>query len=179
MAELEQEIEVETPEVEVETDQDDLIEDHDDSEVTYEQAMEWRKKALRLEKAEKKLVELKKASKTIKNESASVSSKEEVKQILAEERFYEKNPDALAYQEKIEGYKSKGLSLDDAYLLSSKWDREIEQNREIYGQSFVKWEVSNEVISTVSIDTFDRMTSQAQAEYTEKMSSKYGKVRFK
>lgn len=108
------EIEEETPEVE---------------DITYEQALEWKK---RLQKAEKKLVDLKKQAKTEKKTDTPISSKDEVKKILAEERFYDKNQEAESYRKEIERYQTKGLSLEDAYLLASKKDKEIIERREIY-----------------------------------------------
>lgn len=153
----------------------------DDSEISYEQALEWKKKAERLEKAEKKVVELKKQSKKIekKEDTPIINSKEELKQLLAEERFYDKNPDANSYREKIEEYQKKGLWLDDAYLLASREDKEIEKNREIYWKSFVKWEQTKTDISTVTSKEFEKMSTQAQEDYTNKMTTKYWKIKFK
>lgn len=83
-----------------------------------------------------------------------------MKKILAEERFYDKNPEAELYRKEIEKYQTKGLSLEDAYLLASKKDKEVEQRRETYWQWLVKWSVKTDWISTISIDDFDRMTAQ-------------------
>ena len=176
MAEIEKEEEI----IEEEEILEENNQDGDDSEeISYEQALEWKQKAESLEKAEKKIVDLKKANKTIIKKDVPINSKEEVKKIMAEERFYEKNPDAESYREKIEEYQKNGLLLDDAYVLASRKDKEIEKNREIYWESFVKWEAGADVISSVSLDTFDKMTPKAQADYSDKMINKYWKIKFK
>lgn len=163
---------------EVEESNDEIEEETQEVEdITYEQALEWKK---RLQKAEKKLVDLKKQAKTKEKQTDNpISSKDEVKKILAEERFYDKNPEAELYRKEIEKYQTKGLSLEDAYLLASKKDKEVEQRRETYWQWLVKWSVKTDWISTISIDDFDRMTPQSQDEYTKKMTAKYWKVKFK
>ena len=38
---------------------------------------------------------------------------------------------------------------------------------------------NNESLSVASVDAFDKMTLKAQSEYTDKMMSKYWKVKFK
>ena len=135
------------------------------------------KLALRVKKTESKVI----ANKTQKKETKDtpITSRDEVKRLLAEEKFYDKNPEAEDYRKEIEKYQAKGLSLDDAYLLASKKDKEVEQRREIYWKWLVKWSQNVEWMSAVSIDDFDRMTPQAQDEYTKKMTAKYWKVKFK
>ena len=163
---------------EVEESNDEIEEETQEVEdITYEQALEWKK---RLQKAEKKLVDLKKQAKTKEKQTDNpISSKDEVKKILAEERFYDKNPEAELYRKEIEKYQEKGYTLEDAYLVASKNDKEVEQRREIYWKWIVKWSQNVEWMSVVSIDEFDRMTPQAQDDYTKKMSVKYWKVKFK
>lgn len=106
MAELETEVDVQDTdyELDVQDTQDDAVEE----EITYEQALEWKKKAERLEKAEKALVERKKADKLASKAQAQspIDVKEAFKQIREEEKFFEKNPDAESYRDKIEEYKA-------------------------------------------------------------------------
>jgi hypothetical protein len=64
-------------------------------------------------------------------------------------------------------------------VLASKKDKEIEANRDIYGQSIVQWSTTQSSISAISIDDFDRMTPTMQAEYTNSMTAKYWKIKFK
>ena len=146
------------------------------SELTEE---DYNREVQRREKAEKALVELKKQLKQTKTTEVVWNPKEEVKRILAEEKFYDKNPDAEAYRETIEKYQTKGLSLDEAYLLASKKDKEVENRREIYWEWIVKGSQNSDSVTSVSLDEFDRMTPQAQDEYNKKMINKYWKIKFK
>jgi hypothetical protein len=137
MTELENDVVIEdTLDEELDTTDDTDYEDNQDDDVTWEQAQEWKKKAQRADKAEKRLVELKKQLKSVnkieeKNDT-TINPRDEVKRILAEEKFYDKNPDAELYKDKITKYQEKGLSLDEAYTLVSKRDKEIEENRNTY-----------------------------------------------
>lgn len=89
-------------------------------EITWEQAMEWKKKAERLEKAEKALVDKKRAEKAEKkNENKSDSDSEAyiTRQELAIERFLDKNPDFNEFKDDIVSYVKKGNSLEEAKIL--------------------------------------------------------------
>ena len=152
----------------------------EEDEITWEQAQEWKKKAERAEKAEKRLVELKKQLKEKKTYvDKPINSKDEVKRILQEERFYEKNPEAESYREKIESYQNKWLSLDEAYLLATKNDAQINDTREVYWKSIVRWNWATEGINLVSIEQYDRMTEAEVNKYNEVCKSKYGAIKFK
>ena len=180
MAELETEVDVQDTdyELDVQDTQDDAVEE----EITYEQALEWKKKAERLEKAEKALVERKKADKLASKAQTQspIDVKEAFKQIREEEKFFEKNPDAESYRDDIEGYKAKWLSLEDSYLLASKNDKNIDELRWVYGKSIVTGESSPwDLLKLVSIWEYDKMNTKAKEEYNEKTKSKYGWVRFK
>lgn len=166
---------------------EDSTDDSDKSdEITYEQAIQWRAEAAearaekeRREKAEKKLVDLKKAQKTTHN-TQQPTGREDVRKILAEERFYEKNPEAASYRDKIEAYQEKGLSLEEAYVLSSRSDKEVEENRNVYGKSIIRGsQDSTEGIKIVGLDAYDRMTEAEQNKYNDQHKAKYGAVRFK
>ena len=160
--------------------EDDQDQDWDEEQITWEQAQEWKKKAERAERAEKRLVELKKQLKDkLVKVDTPISSKDEVKKILAEEKFYDKNPEAEAYRNKIEEYQNKWLSLDDAYLLASKKDREIDQNRQVYWKSIIKGATVSDSFSLITIDEYDRMSDAQINEYEAKTKAKYGGVRFK
>lgn len=123
-----------------ETDETESSED-----ITLEEAQEWRKEVEELRalkaKQEAKIVEQKRALKEQKKQEQNntpIGSKEDFKRLLAEEKFYDKNPDAEYYRDKIEKYQDKGLSLDEAYTLASRDDKKIEETRSIYGQGIVK-----------------------------------------
>jgi hypothetical protein len=62
-------------------------------------------------------------------------------------------------------------------ILASKKDTEVEKTRQVYWKSLV-WTWNTDWISTVSIWTFDNMTSQQQDDYTNKMVKTYGKIKF-
>jgi hypothetical protein len=89
-------------------------------EVSWEQAMEWKKKAERLDKAEKALVEKKRAEKLAKKEEV-VEPKEKgsfiTKEELAFERFIDKNPELEDYREDLEKYVAKGNTFAEAKIL--------------------------------------------------------------
>ena len=162
-----------------EQDYEDEEEEQED-EITWEQAQEWKRKAERAEKAERRLVELKKQLKEKKTYvDKAINSKDEVKRILAEERFYEKNPEAESYRDKIESYQNKWLSLEDSFLLATKNDKQIDENREVYGKSIVRWNWSTEWINLVTVDQYDNMTESEVNKYNKICKSKYGAIKFK
>ena len=174
MAELEKETETteqEIDEVETET-QDDVDTDNVDT-ITYEQALEWKKKAENLAKAEKRIEILKKQVKVSKADKP-----DDVRAILAREKFFDKNPDAEKYRKEIEKLEEKWLSTEDAYYLASKEDREVDKQREVYWKSFV-WDNWWDSFALVSVKEFDSMTVEKQNEYVEKTSSKHWGVKFK
>jgi hypothetical protein len=95
MAELEVEEEViETTDKVVENNEE-IIEttDYEEEELTVD---DYKKEKQRREKAEKALVELKKQIKT------APKSTEDVRAVLAEEKFYDKNPEAESYRKEVE-----------------------------------------------------------------------------
>jgi ribosomal 50S subunit-associated protein YjgA (DUF615 family) len=83
----------------------DYDDDDDKDEYTWDEVMDLKKQAKALKKAEKKLVELKRQLK--QKEMPASNSKDEVLKILKEEKFFDKNPDAVAYKNKIVEYQNK------------------------------------------------------------------------
>lgn len=170
MTEIEQEEEIiETIEEVVEDNEEPTVEEQEEEEITVD---DYFKEKQRREKAEKALVELKKANKQ------TPKSSDDVRAILAEEKFYDKNSEAEAYRKEIESYVKKWLSRDEAYLIVSHKDNEIQKTRDVYWKSLI-WKWDNSWIAIISIDDFDKMTPKSQEEYTNKMTSKYGKIKFK
>lgn len=173
MANLEKEEEV------IETTQE-VVENNEETEETTEMTEEeveltvddYNKEKQRREKAEKALVELKKQIKT------APKSTEDVRAVLAEEKFYDKTPEAESYRKEIEAYFKKGISRDEALILVTRKDKEVERTRQVYWKSLV-WTWVTTDLAPVTVDVFDKMTPQSQEEYTKKMTSKYGKVRYK
>lgn len=186
MAELENDvIDTDYEEIDVDTDVEDVDTTDDTASITWDQAMEWKKKAERLDKAEKALVEKKKAERLAKasenkNKPTDINPRDEVKRLMAEERFYEKNPEAESYRQKIENYQEKGLSLEEAYILASKSDKEVEDNRNIYWKWLIRWVLSpTEWIKLVTISEYDKMTESEVNKYNDDMKAKYWVVKFK
>lgn len=106
-------VETEVEETSVETNEEQS------SDITYEQALDWKQKAERLEKAEKALVDYKKQLKEIKKAPISQSGDPEaiVRKIYSEEKFFDSNPELKEFKEKLTEYTSKGVPLEDAALL--------------------------------------------------------------
>lgn len=98
------------------------------SEITEEQALEWKKKAERLEKAEKALVEYKRKLKEVEPSS---EPKDDVmtKAEYARMRFLEANPELNDYEKELGDYQKKGLSFEEAKVLILNSDK-ARQNRE-------------------------------------------------
>lgn len=113
----------------VTTDVDTEIDTTDDStdEISYEQALEWKKKAERLEKAEKSLVELKRKTKEL--EKSEPKDDVMTKADYAKMRFLEANPELNDYEKELGDYYKKGLSLDEAKVLILNSDT-ARKNRE-------------------------------------------------
>lgn len=178
MAELDNEIEEE-----VFDDTQDESQDDSNIDITYEQALEWKKKAERLDKAEKALVERKRAEKEAKKQEEIESTdnpRQTVKEIMAEERFFEQNPEAEWYRDAIDGLKKKWLSLEDAYYIASKKDREIDNTREVYGKSIVQGnQISGDSVKLISVSDYDKMSEKEQDSYNDVTSKKFWGVRFK
>jgi len=138
MSELENEIVEDTPEVDIEeTTTEDTSSDSSD-EITYEQAMEWKKKADRLEKAERTLVEQKRKLKEIEKSPALSNEDAPMTRFDFElEKFIDKNPDIAEYRDELAKYaKEKKLTLAQAKILVESEDKTI-KNRQKTTQSRV------------------------------------------
>lgn len=137
----------------------------------------------RNKKAEQTLYEIKKENRLNKDnkKSETITSREDIKKMFLEEKFYEKNPDAENYREKIENYQNiNKLSLQDAYDLATKPDKIIEENRKIYWKWVIKWNTQGtEWIALVSMDEYNNMTDDQINKYTSDMKSKYWVVKWK
>lgn len=163
---MEQENDVDVTDV-TDVSESDVTETEDSSdEITWEQAMEWKKKAERLEKAEKKLVELKKAQKIEKVSNPSSLDQNEVKKILKEEKFYDSNPDFVEYKEEISKYVSKGLDIEEAALLVKERDESFKNKAKQKEMSITGWEALSSKTS-FSIAELEKMS---QSEYNKAMA---------
>lgn len=144
MSELENEIVEDTPELDIEeTNTEDSSSDSSD-EITYEQAMEWKKKAERLEKAERTLVEQKRKLKEIEKTEKTVDLSDDVPMTKFDfevERFLDKNPDKAEYRNEIVKYaKEKKLTLAQASILVESEDKTIKNRQKISQSRVSDWE---------------------------------------
>lgn len=153
-----------------------------DDEITYEQALAWKKS---LEKANKKIAILEKGKKVEKtNDSTNPAnlSEEELDAFLEKRDFYKSNTQAKELRDEIEAMVTASKWKVDrakAFELLS-WDAEIEENRKVYSKSTVEWgNTSSAWFSPISIDKYDKLSAKDQAEYNAKSTKAKGGVVFK
>lgn len=153
-----------------------------DDEITYEQAMKWKKDSESLQRANKKIAMMEKG---VKNTETNVTwnlSEDELDALLEKRDFYKGNSQAKELRDEIE-----------AMVTASKWkvdrakafellsgDAEIEENRKVYSRSTVEWwNTSTAWFSPISIDKYDKLSAKDQAEYNAKSTNAKGGVVFK
>lgn len=153
-----------------------------DDEITYEQALAWKKS---LEKANKKIAILEKGKKVEKtNDSTNPAnlSEKELDAFLEKRDFYKSNTQAKEMRDEIEAMiiASKWkIDRQKAFEVLS-WDAEIEENRKVYSRSVVEWgNTSTAWFSPISIEKYDKLSAKDQAEYNAKSTSAKGGVVFK
>jgi hypothetical protein len=133
----------------------------DSDAITYEQAMEWKQKAERLEKAEKKLVELKKSAKESKPADDVYT-----KQDALVDRFILKNPDLEGHEESLKEYLKKGIELEDARILVENKDKTIKNRQKAEEMSVTSSEATPK--STYSKSDLENMS---QDDYNRAMDA--------
>jgi len=109
--------------------------------ITYEQALAWKKEADELRsakaKAEAKIVELKKGS---KNSEPSSPNEAYTKEDALIDKFVSKHPELEGYEDDLKGYLSKGIALDEAKVLVENKDKSIKAKREAEKASILQSE---------------------------------------
>lgn len=180
-----EELDTTVTEEEVATSTEDNEEDNttSDDEITYEQAMEWKKAAESLKKANKKIAMLekgiKKAPETV---TPSNLSEDELDALLEKRDFYKGNSQAKELRDEIEAMVTASKWKVDrakAFELLS-WDAEIEENRKVYSRSTVEgWNTSTAWFTPISIEKYDKLSAKDQAEYNAKSTNAKGGVVFK
>jgi hypothetical protein len=149
------------------TDTDDVTDDTTEG-VTYEQAMEWKAKAERTDKAEKKIVELKRATKVEPKSDDEVYTKADA----TIDRFIAKNPDLEGQESELKEYLKKGITLDQAKILVEASDKATTNRKKLDSMSVSSSEVTPK--STYSKSDLEKMS---QSEYNKVMELKtQGKV---
>lgn len=148
----------------VTTDVDTDIDTTDDSaeEISYEQALEWKKKAERLEKAEKTLVELKRKTKELEKSEP----KEDVmtKAEYARMRFLEANPELNDYEKELGDYQKKGLSFEEAKVLILNSDKARQNREKLNSLGLSDWEPNSQK-TTITKAELAKIAETNQAEY--------------
>lgn len=148
----------------VTTDVDTDIDTTDDSaeEISYEQALEWKKKAERLEKAEKTLVELKRKTKELEKSEP----KEDVmtKAEYARMRFLEANPELNDYEKELGDYHKKGLSFEEAKVLILNSDKARQNREKLNSLGLSDWEPNSQK-TTITKAELAKIAETNQAEY--------------
>lgn len=180
MSETEMDGDIET---DVATEVEDVEEDNttSDDEISYEQAMKWKKDSESLQKANKKIASMEKTKKAPEAVSSDLS--EDALDALLEKRdFYKTNSQAKELRTEIEAMitASNGkVDRQKAFDMLS-WDAEIEENRKVYSKSVIEGNKTNSVwFSPISIDKYDKLSSAEQADYNNKSKAKNGGVVFK
>lgn len=145
MSELENEIVEDTPELDIEETNTEDTSSESSDEITYEQAMEWKKKAERLEKAERTLVEqkrkLKEIEKTEKTADLSDEDRPMTKFDFEVEKFIDKNPEIAEYRDDLVKYaKEKKLTLAQAKILVESEDKTIKSRQKLSQSRVSDWE---------------------------------------
>ncbi len=149
-----------------------------DDEITYEQALAWKKS---LEKANKKIAMMEKSKKEVQKDSPKEDiknlSEDELDLLLEKRDFYKSNPSAKQFREELEAMviASKWkIDREKAFSLLS-WDAEVEENRKVYAKwTVLGWKSNQTGFTPVTLDKFDAMSSKEQSEYLDKYN-KFGK----
>lgn len=178
-----EELDTTVTEEEVATSTEDNEEENTNSdEITYEQAMKWKKDAESLQKANKKIAMLEKATKKAPETISPDLSEDALDALLEKRDFYKSNANAKDLKEEIEAMVSASkwkLDRQKAFEVLS-WDAEVEENRKTYANPIVAGNKSNTVWFTpISIEKYDKLSSKEQAEYNAKSKEKNGWVVFK
>ena len=170
-------------EMDVATEVEDVEEDNttSDDEISYEQAMKWKKDSESLQKANKKIASMEKTKKAPEAVSSDLS--EDALDALLEKRdFYKTNSQAKELRNEIEAMitASNGkVDRQKAFDMLSG-DAEIEENRKVYSKSAIEGNKTSSVWFTpISITKYDSLSSAEQKSYNEKSKAKNGGVVFK
>lgn len=178
-----EELDTTVTEEEVATSTEDNEEDNttSDDEITYEQAMKWKKDSESLQKANKKIAAMEKIKKAPETVTWNLSENE-LDALLEKRDFYKGNSQAKELRDEIEAMVTASkwkVDRSKAFELLS-WDTEIEENRKVYSRSTVEgWNTSTAWFSPISIEKYDKLSAKDQAEYNAKSTNAKGGVVFK
>lgn len=168
MAEMENEVDVTQVLDEQDVTQAEGSDEQSDSpdEISYEQALAWKKDSERLKKAEAKLVELKRAKKNEGTEKATDNSEAYTKLDASIDRLVAKEPDLDGLQDDIKAYVNKGLPMDEAVLLVKNKDKASANRQTLRSSS-----ITNADAPAKHRPVFDRasLATMSQEKYNEAM----------
>ena len=179
-----EELDTTVTEEDVATSTDDNEEDNttSDDEITYEQAMKWKKDSESLQKANKKIAAMEKGVKKSPETVTWNLSEDELDALLEKRDFYKGNSQAKELRDEIEAMVTASkwkVDRSKAFELLS-WDAEIEENRKVYSRSTVEgWNTSTAWFSPIAIDKYDKLSASEQEEYNSKSTKAKGGVVFK
>lgn len=140
MSELDNETVEDTTDVDIEETETEDSSSASSDEITYEQAMEWKKKADRLEKAERTLVEQKRKLKDLESNPKSDDAPM-TKFDFELEKFIDKNPEVSEYRDEIAKMaKEKKLTLAQAKILVESDDKTVLNRKKISQSRVSDWE---------------------------------------
>ena len=172
-------------EMDVATEVEDVEEDNttSDDEISYEQAMKWKKDSESLQKANKKIAAMEKGVKKAPETVTWNLSEDELDALLEKRDFYKGNSQAKELRDEIEAMVTASkwkVDRSKAFELLS-WDTEIEENRKVYAKATLSGGKSDTVwFSPISVAKFDSLSAKDQNDYLEKYKSHWkGKDQFK
>lgn len=154
MSELDNEVE-DNEELETTTDAPD--------EISYEQALAWKNKAERADKAERKLVELKKQLKEKQTITQDWLSEKELDLRDEVAEFVRDNSEFKEYRNELLKYRKQGFSINQAKALIENDDKTIENRKKLEQTKITSWEFSWDK----SIYTKSEVEKMSQAEYNK------------
>ena len=171
-------------EMDVAAEVEDVEEDNttSDDEISYEQAMKWKKDSESLQKANKKIAAMEKTKKVPETTDTATLSEDALDALLEKRDFYKTNSQAKELRNEIEAMITASkwkVDRQKAFDMLS-WDAEVEENRKVYSKATIEGNKTNSVwFSPISIDKYDKLSSAEQSAYNEKSKAKNGWVVFK
>ena len=168
-----EELDTTVTEEDVATSTDDNEEDNttSDDEISYEQAMKWKKDSESLQKANKKIAAMEKGVKKAPETVTWNLSEDELDALLEKRDFYKGNSQAKELRDEIEAMVTASkwkVDRSKAFELLS-WDTEIEENRKVYAKATLAGGKSDTVwFSPISTAQYDKLSDAQRDSYNEK-----------
>ena len=171
-------------EMDVATEIEDVEEDNttSDDEISYEQAMKWKKDSESLQKANKKIAAMTKEPKKTTETISPDLSEDALDAILEKRDFYKSNAQAKDLKEEIEAMVTASkwkVDREKAFQMLSG-DSEVEENRKTYATPIVAGNKSGTPwFSPITTDKYDKLSDADREVYDTKSMKAKGYVDFK